>query len=83
MSAAFLLSVGPRSLSPDGTVLLAGGILLLFVGFTSLFICLDMEVRGNQAVAVTLRSGKEVYVGSRFPQRLAGRIEAAMRGASG
>lgn len=40
-------------------------------------------IRGNRAVAVTLRSGREVYVGSRFPQRLAGRIEVAMRGADG
>lgn len=40
-------------------------------------------IRGNQAVAITLRSGKKVYVGSRFPQRLAGRIEVAMGSASG
>ncbi|MDE2973275.1 MAG: hypothetical protein OXU64_00955 [Gemmatimonadota bacterium] len=40
-------------------------------------------IRGNRAVAVTLRSGRKVYVGSRFPQRLAERIEAAMRGADG
>ncbi|MCY3677802.1 MAG: DUF3093 family protein [Gemmatimonadetes bacterium] len=31
-------------------------------------------IRGNKAVRVVLRSGKQVYVGSRFPQRLAGRI---------
>ena len=36
-------------------------------------------IRGNQAVAVTLQSGKEVYVGSRHPQRLAGAIRTAMR----
>ena len=35
-------------------------------------------IRGNRAVKVELRSGKAVYVGSRYPQRLAGRIEAAM-----
>ncbi|MDE2763271.1 MAG: hypothetical protein OXQ94_05455 [Gemmatimonadota bacterium] len=37
------------------------------------------SIRGNQAVSVDLRNGKVVYVGSRFPQRLAGRIEVAMR----
>ena len=36
-------------------------------------------IRGNQAVKVTLQSGKEVYVGSRFPQRLEERIRTAMR----
>ena len=36
-------------------------------------------IRGNSAVRVTLRSGREVYVGSRRAQRLAGRIEVAMR----
>ncbi len=40
-------------------------------------------VRGNQAVKVTLQSGKEVYVGSRFPQRLEERIRAAMRATRG
>ena len=38
-------------------------------------------IRGNEAVRITLRSGKEVYVGSQFPQRLAGRMEVAMRAA--
>lgn len=36
------------------------------------------SIRGNQAVNVELRNGKSVYVGSRFPRRLAGRIDAAM-----
>ncbi len=36
-------------------------------------------IRGNQAVKVALKSGNEVYVGSRFPQRLEERIRAAMR----
>ena len=36
------------------------------------------SIRGNQAVNVELRNGKSVYVGSRFPRRLAGRIHAAM-----
>lgn len=36
-------------------------------------------IRGNQAVRVVLRSGKQVYVGSRFPRRLAGRIEPRLR----
>lgn len=36
-------------------------------------------IRGNQAVRVTLQTGKEVYVGSRFPQRLEERIRSAMR----
>ena len=36
------------------------------------------SIRGNRAVNVELRNGKSVYVGSRVPQRLAGRIEAAM-----
>ena len=121
-----------ESLSPLGVVLLASGVLIFFVAMTSLFMCLDVEVRsdhlfvafgpvhlvrkriryrdiesvvgvtyrpirefggwgirpgrgktawtirGNQAVIVTLRSGKEVYVGSRFPQRLAGRVKAAI-----
>ena len=31
-------------------------------------------IRGNRAVRVVLRSGKQIYVGSRFPQRLASRI---------
>ena len=31
-------------------------------------------IRGNRAVRVVLRSGRQIYVGSRFPQRLAGRI---------
>lgn len=38
-------------------------------------------IRGNQAVKVTLNSGKEVYVGSLFPQRLEERIRTAMRAA--
>ena len=121
-----------ESLSPLGVVLLASGVLIFFVAMTSLFMCLDVEVRsdhlfvafgpvhlvrkrirysdiesvrgvtyrpirefggwgirpgrgktawtirGNKAVIVTLGSGKEVYVGSRFPQRLAGRVEAAI-----
>lgn len=33
-------------------------------------------IRGRQAVAVKLRSGREIYVGSMHPQRLAARIEA-------
>lgn len=123
------------SLSQLGSVLVGGGVLLFFVAMTSIFMCLDVEVRsdhlfislgpvhlvrrriryadiesvravtyrpirefggwgirwrgrrtawtirGNQAVAITLQSGREIYVGSRFPQRLAGRIEVAMRGA--
>ncbi len=40
-------------------------------------------IRGNQAVKVTLQSGKEVYVGSRFPQRLEERIRTAMRATRG
>ena len=36
------------------------------------------SIRGNRAVNVELRNGKSVYVGSRFPRRLAGRIHAAM-----
>lgn len=40
-------------------------------------------IRGNQAVKVTLNSGKEVYVGSLFPQRLEERIRTAMRAAKG
>lgn len=40
-------------------------------------------IRGNQAVKVTLQSGKAVYVGSRFPQRLEERIRTAMRGTRG
>lgn len=36
-------------------------------------------IRGCQAVAVTLRNGKQVYVGSEHPQRLAGAIHTAMR----
>ena len=128
---------GGESLSALGPALIGGGALLFFLTVTSLFLCLDVEVRaghifisfgpvnlvrrrirysdiesvrpityrpirefggwgirwrgrttawtirGNQAVAVTLRSGKKVYVGSRFPQRLAGRIEVAMRRAGG
>ena len=35
-------------------------------------------IRGHQAVNVELRNGRAVYVGSRTPQRLAGRIEAAI-----
>ncbi len=38
-------------------------------------------IRGNQALRVRLRSGREVYVGSRFPQRLEERVRMAMRGA--
>ncbi len=38
-------------------------------------------IRGDQAVKVTLQTGKEVYVGSRFPQRLEERIRAAMQAA--
>ncbi len=34
-------------------------------------------IRGHQAVAVKLRNGREIYVGSMYPQRLAARIEAA------
>ena len=37
-------------------------------------------MRGNRAVRVKLVGGREVYVGSRFPQRLAGRIDLAMQG---
>ena len=37
------------------------------------------SIRGNQAAAVTLKSGKQIYVGSQHPQRLAGAIQAAMR----
>lgn len=128
---------GGDSLSPLRSVLIGGGVLLLFATMTSIFLCLDVEVRsdhlfisfgpvrlvrrrirytgiesvravtysplrefggwgirwrgrktawtirGNQAVAILLRSGKEVYVGSLFPQRLAGRIEVAMRCAGG
>ncbi len=40
-------------------------------------------IRGNQALQVTLRNGKQVYVGSRFPQRLEERVRTAMRGAGG
>lgn len=36
-------------------------------------------IRGNQAVRVVLRSGKQVYVGSCFPRRLVGRIEPRLR----
>ncbi len=36
-------------------------------------------IRGNQAAAITLSGGKQIYVGSRHPQRLAGAIQAAMR----
>ena len=32
-------------------------------------------IRGNKAVRIVLRSDKQVYVGSRFPHRLAGRIK--------
>jgi hypothetical protein len=39
-------------------------------------------IRGNQAVKVTLHGGKEVYVGSLFPQRLEERIRTAMRAAT-
>ena len=129
--------VGGDSLSSLDSVLISGGVLLLFVTMTSIFTCLDVEVRyghlfvsfgpvhvvrrrihyadiesvravtyspfrefggwgirgwgrktawtirGNQAVVIALRTGREVYVGSRFPQRLAGRIEVAMRGCKG
>ncbi len=37
------------------------------------------SIRGNQAAAVTLRGGKQFYVGSEFPQRLAGAIQTGMR----
>ncbi len=33
-------------------------------------------IRGHQAVAVKLHGGREIYVGSMYPQRLAARIEA-------
>ncbi len=36
-------------------------------------------IRGNQAAAITLASGKQIYVGSEHPQRLAGAIQTAMR----
>lgn len=36
-------------------------------------------IRGNQAAAVKLKSGRQIYVGSEHPQRLAGAIQAAMR----
>lgn len=36
-------------------------------------------IRGNQAVAITLRSDRQIYVGSQYPQRLAGAIRTAMR----
>ncbi|MDE2882950.1 MAG: hypothetical protein OXU69_09585 [Gemmatimonadota bacterium] len=36
-------------------------------------------IRGNQAAAITLSGGKQIYVGSQHPQRLAGAIQAAMR----
>ena len=36
-------------------------------------------IRGNQAAAITLNSGKQIYVGSGHPQRLAGAIRTAMR----
>ncbi|MYK67740.1 MAG: hypothetical protein F4022_14920, partial [Gemmatimonadetes bacterium] len=36
-------------------------------------------IRGHQAVAVKLHGGREIYVGSMYPQRLAGAIQAAMR----
>lgn len=36
------------------------------------------SIRGNRAVNVELRNGKLLYVGSRYPQRLAARIQAAM-----
>ena len=35
--------------------------------------------RGNRAVRLTLVTGKEVYLGSRFPHRLAERIHTARR----
>ena len=110
------------SLTQLGSVLVGGWVLLFFVAMTSLFMCLDVEVRsdhlfisfgpvrlvrrtiryadiesvraatyrpirefagwgirrrgrrtawtirGNQALVVTLHSGKVVYVGSRFPR---------------
>lgn len=37
-------------------------------------------IRGNQAAAVKLKSGRQIYVGSEHPQRLAGAVQAAMRG---
>ena len=37
-------------------------------------------IRGNQAAAVKLKSGRRIYVGSEHPQRLAGAIMTAMRG---
>lgn len=37
------------------------------------------SIRGSRAVNVELRNGKLLYVGSRYPQRLAARIQAAMR----
>ena len=36
-------------------------------------------IRGNQAAAVTLKGGRQIYVGSEHPQRLAGAIHTAMR----
>jgi len=36
-------------------------------------------VRGNRAVRLTLASGKDFYIGSRFPHRLAERIQVAKR----
>ena len=36
-------------------------------------------VRGNRAVRLTLADGKEFFIGSRFPHRLAERIQVAQR----
>ena len=36
-------------------------------------------VRGNRAVRLTLSGGKQFFIGSRFPHRLAERIEVAQR----
>ena len=38
------------------------------------------NMRGNRAVRLVLQDGREVYVGSRHPQRLAERIRTAQRG---
>lgn len=35
-------------------------------------------IRGNRAARIRLRSGRELWVGSRFPQRLADRIRVAV-----
>ena len=36
-------------------------------------------IRGNQAAAITLATGRQIYVGSEHPQRLAGALQMAMR----